>query len=44
MKIEVTQDDINKGKKGDIFNCPIARVIKRITKTKQSEYQDALLS
>lgn len=29
MEIEVTQQDINKGIKGDICNCPIALALKR---------------
>lgn len=34
MLIEVTQDDINSGCRGDTSDCPIARAIKRATLTK----------
>ena len=37
MKIEVTQKDINKGVQGECQLCPIARAIKRETKTKHVE-------
>lgn len=31
MKIDVTQEDINRGKKGSILSCPIALAVKRQT-------------
>lgn len=31
VRIEVTQNDIRKGKRGSCFNCPIARAVKRAT-------------
>lgn len=31
MKIEVTQQDIDRGDCGNPFNCPIALAIKRVT-------------
>lgn len=29
MRIQVTQDDIDKGIRGDMFNCPIVLALKR---------------
>jgi hypothetical protein len=31
MKIHITQDDISRGKREDIENCPIALAVKRAT-------------
>ena len=34
IKIEVTQEDIDRGEKGDCAKCPIARAIRRTLKVR----------
>lgn len=40
VRVEVTQNDIRKGRRGDCANCPIARAVKRVTRVQNALVED----